>query len=152
MALTDVKIMVLEKETANRVVVQILDPEMAAYVEEHPLYIYSKRTDEPLRLEPKKPIDVDLVPEVIRMIQRAADDMVGGRTMRNLATPAQISRARELAKILNKRKDNAIFLPSEVEKMTLGQVGRLIHDYKVVLIDEGLWDDEKKCEIVKEVR
>ncbi len=71
------------------------------------------------------------------------------RSKGQIASVAQISRARQLATILDKRKDNVIFLPDGIEKMSWTEVGRLIHDYKVILMADGRWDDKEKCEIEK---
>lgn len=153
MALTDIKTTIIDKTGGDRVAIRFQSQKMAAFIRENKVYVLSRVKRKPILLITDKRdvtlIDTDLVPDVIRVVQRCADKINDNRTIASLATFAQLERMLQLAEILNKRKDNAIFLPTNLWKLTHGQAGRWIADAKVILIKEGMWDDENKVEIPK---
>jgi len=156
MALTDIKITIINtkgKKDGERVAIRYLDSRMRQFILDHRVYVLSRVHHKPIvLLTPERDatlIDTDLVPEIIRVVQRCADQIEGKRTMGSLATFAQLERMLELAEILAKRKDNAILLPTDLWKLNHGESGRWIHDAKTILIDEGMWDDVNKCEVPK---
>ncbi len=156
MALTDIKTTIINakgKKDGDRVSVRYLDPRMSRFILDNRVYVLSRVRHKPIvLLTPERDatlIDTDLVPEVIRVVQRCADQIKGKRTIKSLATFAQLERMLELAEILAKRKDNAILLPANLWKLKHGEAGRWIHDAKTILIDEGMWDDVNKCEVPK---
>lgn len=154
MALTDIKVTIININRGDRVSVRYLDPKMVAFIMEHKVYVLSRVKHEPIVLLTDRRaatlVDTDLVPYIIRVVQRCADQIKADRTIASLATFAQLERMLQLAAILNKRKDNAIFLPIDLYKLTHGQSGRWIADAKTILIKENRWDDEHKVEITKE--
>jgi len=156
MALTDIKTSIINakgKKDGERVAIRYPDPRMRQFILDNRVYVLSRVRHKPIVLLTSKrdatPIDTDLVPEVIRVVQRCADQINGKRTVQSLATFTQLERMLGLAEILAKRKDNAILLPAKLWKLKHGEAGRWIHDAKTILIDEGMWDDVNKCEIPK---
>lgn len=154
MALTDIKITIIDKTGGGRVAVRFLSQIMGAFIKENKVYVLSRVKRKPILLitddRDATLIDTDLVPEVIRVVQRCADKINDDRTIASLATFTQLERMLQLAEILDKRKDNAIFLPADLWKLTHGQSGRWIADAKMILVKEGMWDDDNKIEIPKE--
>lgn len=153
MAITDIKTTIIDKTGGDRVAVRFLNQIMEAFIRENKVYVLSRVKRKPILLitadRNTTLIDTDLVPDVIRVVQRCADKINDNRTIASLATFTQLERMLQLAEILNKRKDNAIFLPIGLWKLTHGQSGRWIADAKMILIKEGRWDDENKVEIPK---
>ena len=156
MALTDVKITIIDKTGGNRVAIRFLDSGMSAFIKKYKVYVLSRVLNKPILLmtddRDATLIDTDLVSEVIRVVQRCADKINDNRTIESLATFAQLERMLQLAGILEKRPDNAILLPAGLWKLTHGQSGRWIADAKTILVKEGRWDDTKKAEIPKKSR
>jgi len=154
MALTDLKVAIIGKNQADRVVVAADDPRMRGFLSEHERYLVSSANNL-IRVsgdERGKPYATELLPEVVRCIIRCSHEIIGERDMESLATEAQLVRARQLGDILARRIDNSIFLPKDPDKLTHGQIGRWIRDAKNILIAEGRWDDDEKREIPKESR
>ena len=150
MALTDFRVSIIDKKQGNRVVVEIVDPIMVTFLEANERLVYSTKTDKPIRLTPNKPIATELLPDVVLLLQRCADELSDDKRGKGqLASPAQITRLRQLAVIIGKRKESVIQLPAKIETLSWTQVGRLISDLKAILIKEGLWDETNKCEIEK---
>ena len=149
MSLTDFKVSVIEKDTAGRVVIVALDPEMVQYLKNHTVCVISQETGLPIRITEQKPIATYLLPDVVRAFQRCADDILQGRTKGSLATADQLSRARQLDGILVKRAGNKLRLPDDCDTWSIGELGRWIRDTKIILMTDGLWDDTNKHEIVK---
>jgi len=149
MALTDFKVSVIEKDTAGRVVITALDPEMITYLKDHSVVVISQETGIPIRITEQKPIATYLLPDVVRALQRCSDDILQGRTRGSLATSDQLTRARQLDSILVERAGNKLRLPDDCDEWSIGELGRWIRDAKVILINDGLWDDTNKCKIVK---
>lgn len=156
MALTDIKISIINTTDGDRVSIRYLDPMMSAFIIENNVYVLSRVALVPIVLLTESRdvtlVDTDLVPSVIRVVQRCADKINDGRTIASLATFAQLERMLQLAEILDKRTDNAIFLPAGLWKLTHGQAGIWIADSKTILIKDGRWDDENKVELFKEQR
>lgn len=156
MALTDIKITIINtqgKKDGGRVSIRYLDSRMRQFILDNRVYVLSRVLHKPIvLLTPERDvtlIDTDLIPEITRVVQRCADQINGKRTIQSLATFAQLERMLGLAEILAKRKDNAILLPERLWKLKHGESGRWIHDAKTILIDEGMWDEENKCEVPK---
>lgn len=156
MALTDIKITIIDKTGGDRVAIRFLDPVMSAFIKKNKVYVLSRVWHKPILLMTEDRdttlVDTDLVSAVVRVVQRCADKISDNRTIESLATFAQLERMLQLAEILAKRPDNAILLPAGLWKLTHGQSGRWIADAKTLLAKEGRWDDTKKAEIPKKSR
>lgn len=156
MALTDIKVTIINTTDGNRVSIRYLDPTMVTFIRDNKVYVLSRVIHTPIILLTESRsatlIDTDLVPSVIRVVQRCADKINNGRTIESLGTFAQLERMSQLAGILGNRPDNAILLPADLWKLTHGQAGRWIADAKTILIKDGRWDNENKIEIPKESR
>lgn len=163
-ALTTVNIVTISKERGDRVVVRFRSPEMRQFLHDNRIELWLPKSRKFTLLydaTPNKqgqatkdgcPIPTDLVPELLRMVKRCADEITGERTKKSLATVDQLSRLYQLIDICSRQKDNWVSMPVNFYSLTLGQAGRMIRDLKVKLEADGLWDEASKREIVKEVK
>jgi len=140
------------EDDASRVRGLVVHPKTRRFLEANARFVSSTITGKPLPLKPDKPWDTNMSSRVIRAVRRCADELNGKRTVRSLATGAQLERAYQFSTILAKRKDNKILLPDEPEALTHGEIGRWLADARTILIKEGRWDNERKCEVPKKSR
>ena len=166
MALTTVEYTILNKTNGDRVVARFVDSVMRRFLHDNKVEIYLPKTSKFTRLldltpNSKKsggfeksacPIPTDLQSDLTRIIQRCADQILGGRTMESLATFDQLIRLDQFIAICQKQKDNWVSKPANFYQLTLGEAGRMIGDIKKKLIKDGMWDELNKCELKKKPR
>lgn len=94
-------------------------------------------------------VELERFPAYVRQYLRIKDQIEGKRSVDSLATEAQLSRVKQFYEILNRRVDNVMYEPVELDQFTHGEIGRLRSDLESILIKEGLWDIENKVETEK---
>jgi len=156
--LNELKISFITKE---RILVTVCDL-VAAYLEEHEVFVETKsgnavrmglagfnKKDRKTKKFDKTIIPLERIPAFARQYLRIRDQIRGERTLKSLATEAQLLRVRQFYEILDRRTDNTMVAPAEIDQFSHGEIGRLRSDLEAILVKEGLWDPEKKEETEK---